>query len=848
MANSVAAQISLSGVFTTKAAFIEESITATIGPDPDSGTQPSKLELTWDNSDLSIDPSNVLSPLYGLIGRYTPVRLQVDATTLINVEASDWAPDRSISHTVTPARGRSWTTFVGLGMLDRIKGWKEPLHSPMYLQIVSYTTSLGYWPMEGAGSLLSNATTGGYDGVTAGTVNFGGDEGPAGSDTTISLGSDGALTGRFLRGTGNGYQVCWAMQLPNALTVTYLTVMSWTTTDGVRIEWQVSSAGWNWLVTAADGTVLVTSPSSFGTGVSPLTWTRCRVKVTYASGTVTVEPAWYPQDASVVYGVTFTYTFGGTGRPATWTVQPNAYTNAAAYAHLFAITSTTLDLIGTWDTVHAMNGYTGETAGDRWLRLLSQVGMTGQIVGSTTDTVPMGPQKPGLLYDLLEECVITDGALQYDEPTAVRTLTFRTRMARYGQTSKLDLTYGTNVTPPLQKTIGSTGVANRITVSNTSGASATAVLTAGAMSVQNPPAGIGEVRDEIDVNYYQDGLLDDRAAWELKLSTLDRPRYRQVTVDLLANPSLKTACTALRPGDLITLAGVEPDPVLLHVMQIQHKIDHTQRTCILKCVPGDLWNSGVYGTSRYAVRNSTLVGSMTTSSTSLTVQLSDPKDYWSSTATGYDVIVLGERMRVTAPFSAPVSSQQTATVTRSMNGVVRTHAAGEAVALYQAPVYAYTAEGSGGLSMVAGGDVIAAGDINRVRPSMYKQEATAALPASSSAAAVTGINITFTTATAGAELTLWWSIRADPTAAGATALISARPSVAGPSSFSQATTNFALYGGGAAATDVATTSNSDKMTLGAAGTYTVTLLGTTGANEQIGLYTSVTVMVQETAP
>lgn len=849
MANAVNAQMQLAGVFTTKTAFIEEGITATIGPDPDSGTAPSKLELTWDNSDLSIDPSNVLSPLYGLIGRYTPVRLQVGGTTIVNVEASDWAPDRSLSHTVTPARGRSWTAFTGYGLLERLRGWKEPLRSPMYQQISSYATMLGYWPLEGTGALLNNVTTG-PDAAAVGTVTYGGDEGPAGGDVAVSLGSDGAMSGRFLRGSGNGYQVCWVMQLPNVLAAGYLTLMTLVTTDGVRIEWQVNNSSWNWVVTAPDGTVLVSTNSLFGAGVSPLTWTRYRVKVTWAAGTVTMEPAWYPENASAIYGTTFTYAFGGTGRPQTWSVTPNAYTNGAAYGHLFAMTDTTFDLIGTYAAVAVMNGYNGEVAGTRWLRLLNQVGFTGSILGSVADTVPMGPQKPGLIFDLLELCVRTDGALQYDDPSAPQLLTFKTRMYRYGQTSKLNLTYGNgqHVAPPLQKIIGSAGIANRITVSNASGATATASLTTGPMSVQNPPAGIGEVRSEVAVNYQADALIDDRAAWELRLQTLDRPRYRAVTVDLLANPSLITACNALRPGDLITLAGVEPDPVLLHVLQIVHTVNHTTRTCVLKCVPGELWNSGVYGTARYSVRSSSTNATMTTTSTTLSVLLTDPKDTWSQTATGYDLVVLGERMTVTGAFSAPAAGVQTATVTRSVNGVVRTHGVGEAVTLYRAAVYAYTAKGSGGLTMVAGGDVIAAGDINRVRPSMFKQEASGTLNGPATATAVPGISINFTTAIAGAELTLWWSVKADPTAAAATGLISARPLVTGPSAFSQPTSDFAVYGGGAAATDAASAANSDKMTLGAAGTYTVTLLGTVATNQQIGLYSSVTVMVQEVAP
>jgi hypothetical protein len=849
MANTVAAELFIDGAYTAKTAFIEESITATVGPDPDSGTAPSKIDLTWDNSDLSMDPSNPLSPLYGKIGRNTRFRLSVDGATLANAEANEWLPDTTTLHQVTPARGRSWTGFTAMGVLDRIKNqWKEPVRSPMFIEIHTYPTLLGYWTGEGAasGNTLANETSG-PAGIATGSVTFGGNPGPAGSDEVIELGSDGGLSGSFLRASGNGYQVCWAMQVPATLSATNQTMFSFTTTDGLRFDWILSNTQFNFQMVATDGTVLGTLGSIFG-GVVPSQWMRCRIRVTVAAGTVTVEPAWYAQDAATVLGVTFTYPFAGTGRPLRWNVTSNPYTNGAAYAHIFAITDTSLDLTGTYAAFRVFNGYAGELAGNRWVRLLASAGIPTFVNGNTADTVPMGPQKPGLLYDLIEECVRTDGALHWDT-TSFYGITFRTRMDRFGQTVKMALTKGVDVAPPLLKTVGPVGVANRMAVTNSSGANATVIRTSGPLSIQNPPAGIGEVRGALDVNYQSDALIDDRAAWELNMATLDRPRYLQVTIDLLANPGYKTAVANLRPGDLITLAGVEPDPVPLHALQWTHKIDHTTRTVTLKCVPGDLWRSGVYGTDRYSVRSSTVNAAMTTTSTSLAVLLADPiKDTWSQTATGYDLVLNGgERVRVTAPFSAPVAGVQTATVTRSMNGVVSTHVVGEPITLYQAARYAYTPEGSGGLTMVAGGDVIAAGDVNRVRPTMIKQEASAVIPASSTAVAITGISINFTTAAAGAELTLWWFIRADPTAA-ATGLISARPHVVGPSAFAADTSNFALSGGGAAATDVMTPGNSDKMTLGAAGAYTVTLVGTTGAAEQIGLYTSVTVMVQETAP
>lgn len=688
MANTVAAQLFIDGAFTSKTAFIEESITAEFGPDPDSGTEPSEIALTWDNSDLSMDPSNVLGALYGKIGRYTQMRLQVGGTTLLSGEAKSWLPDRTIGHTVSPARGRSATGFTAVGILDRLQLWKDPLRSPLFSQTMSYVSLLGYWPSEGQGTSLANPVPNGFNGKQVGSLTRGGDPGPAGADEAILLGADGALSGSFIRVSNSGWQVCFAAKMPNILTATLQTIFTWRVSSGLRYEWRVSNAQYAIVVTReSDSTILANTASSFGGGNSPLQWVRMRCKVTVSGSVVTVEPAWYMQDLSFITGYTETFAGTTTGNLSNWNVDPSPYTVGMAIGQIFAVSDATLNLTSFADVTKAFNGYSGEAAGTRWFRLLGQAGIVGANSGTLSNTVAMGPQKPGLIYDLLEECVATDGALQWDQGD---TATFRTRVDRFGQTSHLDLTYNVNVAPPLQKQITPSGVANQITISNSSGVSATVTKTTGALSTANPPAGIGTVKGNVDVNQLSDDTLDDRGFWELNRSTLDRPRYQQITVDLLAHPELITACNALRPGDLITLSGVEPDPVQLHAMRIAHKIDHTTRTFTIKCVPAETWKTGTYGgTGRYGVAASTVNTTMTATSTALAALLADPLDAWSTTATGYDLVVLGERWTVTGAFSAPSAGVQTATVTRSVNGVVRTHAIGELIQLYSPTRYAY---------------------------------------------------------------------------------------------------------------------------------------------------------------
>lgn len=661
MANAVTAQLFIDGAYTTKTAFSAEGLEVQVGPDVETGTRRNSITLTWDNSDLSMDPSNVLSPLFGKIGLNTRCRLQVGGTVLCVGESVKWAPDRTLGHTVSPARGRAWTEFSAEGVIRRLGKWTDELRSAIYRQISSYdaTKLLGYWSMEGSGTNLPNAISGGFTGKVTGSATWAGNAGPNGSDKVIQLGSDGALAGSFIRAAAADWQLSYAAQLGAAIgSGTYVTVLRWRTTAGVTYEWQANNAAFQVLVTRDDGTVLATIAATFGTGVTSTTWTRFRCKVTTTGGTVTVEPAWYNQGGTV-WGTSGTFSAATSGVLTTWDTVPNAASNGTGYAHLFATTDTTLNLTSAYDAYASFNGYSGERSGNRAARLCTEEGIGFYILGASATTVQMGPQKPGLFLDLLEECARTDRAILYDEPSDVA-LMFRTRIHRQGQTSKLDLTYGNGThVQQLSKVIDDVGVVNHVTVSNASGATYTKILASGPYSVLPPPNGVGRVKGTVELNQLDDTTLDDRAGFELNLLSQSRPRYSQITVDLLANPGLIAACNTIRPGDLITLAGVEPDPVRLHVISYQHMVSHVERKYVMACVPGELWDTGTYDTTAvgnvYGVKSTSLNTLAGTTGTALIVNVPDPLETWSQTATGYDLVIEGERVRVTTAFGAPTA-------------------------------------------------------------------------------------------------------------------------------------------------------------------------------------------------
>jgi hypothetical protein len=686
--STIAFQLYVDATWTTYAAFHDDGWTMQIGPDVETGWRPNKLSTTFQNLDLSMDPSNVTSPLYGKIGQNTPARMLINGNAVVQVEASDWQPDRTIDHTVTPAKGKAWVDLTGEGLLRRLSKWTDEIDSAMLRQISSYSANglSGYSPLEddATAKTLRQVVPGVQAGSISGTVTLAGDEGPGGSDSVLKLGSDGLVTTYFRSSSASGYQICFAFQMSSVpASATYLPLATWYDSRGRRWDWQVSSAGFGWVCTDTDGTVLTSLTSLLGSGISLTAWTRVRMRVTVSAGTLTYEPAWYSQDASAVYGVTQTFAATATGQPARWRAAGNTYTDGTAYSHVFAVTDTALNLNSPGDALQSFNGFPGELPPYRWARLLAERGISCYVNGNPTIGLPMGQQKSGVLLDLLTECVTTDGGLMYDEPSAVGTsvpaLTFSTRVNLINRTVSLALTRS-QLTAPFKRRIDDVGKVNTVTANNASGEKATVTLTAGRKSVQPPPAGIGEYKGGVGdgVNLLDPvGDLTSRAMLELNKGTLDRPRYDTLTINLLTYPGLKNTIAGMRPGDWISVTGEEPDPIILRAISWERRGDAFQDLVTFSCLPAEVFQVAVIDNAAALIdsSSSTVNAGFTSTATTFVVTTYDPTEVWTRTA-AVDLDIAGERIGVpTGGFSAVTGTGpylQTVTgAVRSKNGVVK---------------------------------------------------------------------------------------------------------------------------------------------------------------------------------
>lgn len=556
MVHTVGLQALLGGVW-TDIPLMATAVTVTRGLDP-YGTwpRPSSFRCEINNDLLAYDPSRPTSLLYGIAGRNTRVRIRPNGNIYLYAEASTWTPERTIDHRPGEKRGRSTTLLAAEGLLRRIGTWSDPIRSPMYRTISGRATSVGHWPLEDPQGVLalSNSLAGGMLGQITSGVTLGAAESAQGAASSAQIADGSRMAGRFApASTTAGWQIAWSFRLTAIpATSTYVELIRWTTSNGYTWTVETNNNTYRFSVVDAAGTSLIAYGLIFGAGREPNRWITMRVKVSVSGGIVTVEPAWYAQGDTVEIGGSTTFA-GTAGALDSWAQEGNTTTAGGWVSHVYGVTGTADSLVGA-TAQRVFNGYTGEAAVDRFRRLMTEQGLTRYINGTDT-TMPMGPQRPGTLLDLLREIRDTDDCRIDDERFEVG-LTLTPRRSLLNQTPALALTYPGDVYG-YDKEIGDLNTHNRVTVKNTSGGEVTVSLESGPMSVQPPPAGVGLNPASVGVNLANERDLGDVAAWHLAKGTLESPLYRSVSVNLTANPTLATAATGVREGNLITITDRE---------------------------------------------------------------------------------------------------------------------------------------------------------------------------------------------------------------------------------------------------------------------------------------------------
>lgn len=679
--------------------------------DESSQAAPSRVSFELDNLTGDYTPTNPLSIYYPNVRRGTPCHVLVEGRTRFVGQVDSWEPSWPLGDLSGPTSPGESRMLVSASAFTRRLAQGEVATSALYQAIMQVVDDpalsshvFAYWPLEDG----SEATTGSSPMpgvgpfVPGGGFDFAGDSSLPASKPLLAasggFGFDTALPQQQAVGR-------WAVEFDCFMsdhlgdTTSFMTVL--TTSGGINRFELCATAADQWRVRifndsgalSEDLTFPMNAPAGFG-GSFIGHWFRMRLTITSPpSGTIAL--AWaaaeIPGDvhqastASTVSASSVTRLQALYGIPSSGTV---------AYGHVVvhdADPSLPSPLIG----VEANSAWVGEQAADRYQRLAAENNVP--VMVDPGDSVEMGPQLVNTITSLLQECVDADGAVAIDavDDWALR---FRPRVSMYNQTPSLVLDAAKNqIANPFQPVLDDQRFTNDVTANRTG---------AGSARVEDEPSILADGRypTSLTINLADDTELFAAAGWRLHLGLSNGDmRYPQVSAELTIATENIPDWLRLRVGDLIRVINLPPQhpipTVDLIVQGSNERVSPPRWAFMLNCTPGSPWTVGQIqdpladppqiGGIRIGTDGSELVSAVDETATSLTVATTagNPWTTEAGDVLPFDIAIGGERMTVTLVTGA--TSPQTFTVTRSVNQIVKPHAAGAAVQLANPCVIAW---------------------------------------------------------------------------------------------------------------------------------------------------------------
>lgn len=595
-----------------------------------------------------------------------------------------------------------YTSISAAGPMRRISQGASPLRSAMFRSL-SASTAIGYWPVEdGSGSTLIAEGTAENTGIVAdmffqGSPSFGANTEFPGSEPIAEL--NGAVLQTKLRNhASTGYvQVQFLGKIPAGSAST--SVVARMFVRGTAFRWDLiytTGGALELTVWDVDGNLITgTGPAAFLVEGKLL---RYSVELTQNGANVDWRVVTLEVGKSVGLVNSGTVNIVTIGPASLIVMNAKAGLTDTAIGHI-TYSTTHIDI---FDYYQQFNGFIGETAGRRFQRLCSEESIDVALIGDLDSTTLMGQQRAMALLDLLQECAFVDKGMMF-EPRDFLGLGFRSGESLLAQPLSLGVPY-TSISD-LEPVEDDNNLRNDVTVQRPDGSSARAVLGSGRLSYLPPPNGVGRYDTAVDVNVAYDTQLPDQAGWRLHIGTVDEARYPLIEIGrenarIAANTTIVGQLEALELGDRIEISGppawLPPETINQLVIGWTETLGVRTRSIGLVCVPASPFYVPKYAYStsaadpvnlgRYSANGTTLVGSQTTTSTSWSITTaSGPKWTTDPAQFPFDWMVDGERVTVTA--ISGTTNPQTATVVRSVNGIVKTHSAGASIDLFQRSYY-----------------------------------------------------------------------------------------------------------------------------------------------------------------
>jgi hypothetical protein len=672
-------------------------------PNEASRIQPQTCSLTLNNADGRFSPRNPNGPWYGIIGRNTPLRVSRLQNGVRRFRFHGEVPAWPVTSDVS---GRDvYVPLQASGQLRRLQQGTTSLQSVWRRGVPQDASIAEYWPCEDGTQALSLASASGGSPMTVtGTLNPASYSGFLASSPVPTLSTDSWLGPVRTNLTGTSGRVNFFVYVPPV-----------TLADGVRLA-----------SVAMIGVARIDVFYHTGGGISVQVWDPNATKI-YDSGTIVlglgldgyttrVTVVWDPHAAG---GTDFSWgvlTVGGTGSVGTFpttlapvfngvtsiAIAPDRNLAGAAVGHVWVQrTSAESGDLFSW-----ARAYNSEFPVSRFARLCAEQRINAVVVAPGevgSDAVGMGYQLPDTLVNLLQQLPDSDLGLLYEARDQLA-LMYRTRLSLYNQGTTynnsrtgLTLDYAQHeFAGPLNPVDDDAFTRNDVTASRISGSFALAVDANPLDRLSTVNVGDYDTSYSLSVGY--DASLPDHAHWRLHLGTTDEPRYPAIPLNLrhptfTSSVSLLNQALTVDIGDLVVINNPPagrgaPDQIRLLLQGYTETLGIFEHDMVLNCSPEAPYRVGMFDDpvlGRYDTDGSTLaatypLGTETALSVASTNTLL-PAWTTSAGAFPFDINIGGERITVTNITGA--SSPQTFTVTRNVNGVVKTQTQGTDVRLWQ---------------------------------------------------------------------------------------------------------------------------------------------------------------------
>lgn len=610
-----------------------------------------------------------------------------------------------------------WCAMTAQGTLARYANRRASIKSTVRRHFTRQSNVVGFWPCEDGSEATSIGSA--IDGGILGTIvdcSFTSADGFDGSSGCVELNEAGVSTANFKASAHAGSGV-WGVlfyfnvdEVPASTAVVCNIYPRGSTIQ--RFVVNINLTGFDFQAYSSSGTILSSAGVTYGSGVDPSTgWVAVFLNFSQEGSNVRWESAWHQVGSTTTYvhtpgGSTFAGKVGTIDR--IFFVPTNASLNNLRVSQVVQFNA---EYEITSEFGEISRGYAGETFGRRWLRLLTEEGITPEWVGDLDLTEECGPQLDESLYTIIGEGAKLDGGLiteARDMPLAWRFVTG----AALGNRKRLELSYSGSEIVDVPRPVGDGRyTVNDFTASRDNGAEARYEATdTRRKNVREPDdptsPGVGRVERSDSYNAYLDERMWYLASNRVHLGTWDERHIPTMNVythrsQIADNAALLDAILSQDIGDPIAIvdtAGspMPPNDIESAVTGYTEIIDNLTQEITFNTVPRGPYDAPILDSNladyepRLDVENdeSVLKSSLTSSATSFVVKTlaTATVPFWVDDAGYPDDIGGGETMNIdiggeiitissiTAPSLVSGYNEQTFTVSaRSVNSIVKAH-------------------------------------------------------------------------------------------------------------------------------------------------------------------------------